>query len=82
VAVGNIFAAPSADAILTSIEHADHGRGVLLIYGNYSGDVMNCRLAARKAAAVGIEVRQLFVTDDLASAPWIRPNDGAASRAT
>jgi dihydroxyacetone kinase len=69
VAVGNIFAAPSPDAVLTSIEHADHGRGVLLIYGNYSGDVMNCRLAVRKAAAAGIKVRQLFVTDDLASAP-------------
>jgi dihydroxyacetone kinase len=69
VAIGNIFAAPSPDAILTSIEHADHGRGVLLIYGNYSGDVMNCRLAVRKAAAAGIDVRQLFVTDDLASAP-------------
>jgi dihydroxyacetone kinase len=69
VAVGNIFAAPSPDAILTSIEHADCGRGVLLVYGNYSGDVMNCRLAVRKAAAAGIDVRQLFVTDDLASAP-------------
>src|SRR6266516_1016267 len=69
VAVGNIFAAPSPDAIFASIEHADRGRGVLLVYGNYSGDVMNCRLAVRKAAAAGIEVRQLFVTDDLASAP-------------
>jgi len=69
VAVGNIFAAPPPDAILTSIEQADRGRGVLLIYGNYSGDVMNCRLAVRKAAAAGIDVRQLFVTDDLASAP-------------
>lgn len=69
VAVGNIFAAPPPDAILASIEQADSGRGVLLIYGNYSGDVMNCRLAVRKAAAAGIDVRQLFVTDDLASAP-------------
>lgn len=69
VAVGNVFAAPPPDAILASIEHADRGRGVLLIYGNYSGDVMNCRLAVRKAAAAGIDVRQLFVTDDLASAP-------------
>jgi dihydroxyacetone kinase len=68
VAVGNIFAAPSPDAILTSIQHADRGRGVLLVYGNYSGDVMNCRLAVRRAAAAGIEVRQLFVSDDLASA--------------
>jgi dihydroxyacetone kinase len=69
VAVGNVFAAPPPDAILASIEHADRGQGVLLIYGNYSGDVMNCRLAVRKAAAAGIDVRQLFVTDDLASAP-------------
>ncbi len=68
VAIGNVFAAPSPDAILTSIQHADRGRGVLLVYGNYSGDVLNCRLAVRKAAAVGIEVRQLFVCDDLASA--------------
>lgn len=68
VAVGNIFTSPSPDAILTSIQHADRGRGVLLVYGNYSGDVMNCRLAVRQAAAAGIEVRQLFVTDDLASA--------------
>lgn len=68
VAVGNIFTSPSPDAILTSIQHADRGRGVLLVYGNYSGDVMNCRLAVRRAAATGIEVRQLFVSDDLASA--------------
>ena len=69
VAVGNVFAAPSPDAVLGSIRAADSGRGVVLIYGNYSGDVMNCRLAVRKAAAEGIDVRQVFVTDDVASAP-------------
>jgi dihydroxyacetone kinase-like protein len=68
VAVGNVFAAPPPDVVLESIVEADHGSGVLLVYGNYSGDVMNCRLAVRKAAAAGIDVRQLFVTDDLASA--------------
>jgi dihydroxyacetone kinase len=68
VAVGNVFAAPAPDAILDSIKAADHGLGVLVVYGNYNGDVLNCRLAARKAAALGIEVRQVFVTDDLASA--------------
>ena len=74
VAVGNIFTSPSPDAILTSIQHADRGRGVLLVYGNYSGDVMNCRLAVRRAAAAGIEVRQLFVSDDLASAAADEPD--------
>lgn len=68
VAIGNVFAAPPPEVIFRSIQEADHGRGVLLVYGNYSGDVMNCRLAARKAKAAGIEVRQFFVTDDLASA--------------
>lgn len=73
VAVGNVFAAPSPDAILSSIQEAERGRGVLLVYGNYSGDVMNCRLAVRRAAAAGIEVRQLFVSDDLASAAADEP---------
>lgn len=68
-AIGNVFAAPSADAILASIEAANHGAGVILMYGNYSGDVLNCRLAARRAAAAGISVRSLFTTDDVASAP-------------
>ena len=68
-AVGNVFAAPSPDVVLGSIEAADHGAGVLMIYGNYSGDVMNCRLAAKRASAAGIEVRSLFTTDDVASAP-------------
>ena len=68
-AIGNVFAAPSADAILASIEAANHGAGVILMYGNYSGDVLNCRLAARRAEAAGISVRSLFTTDDVASAP-------------
>jgi dihydroxyacetone kinase len=68
-AVGNVFAAPSQDAVLASIEAANHGAGVILMYGNYSGDVLNCRLATRRAEAKGIIVRSLFATDDVASAP-------------
>ena len=67
-AVGNIFAAPSPDIIYESIVEADSGKGVVLAYGNYTGDVLNCRLAAQRAAAAGIEVRQVFVSDDIASA--------------
>jgi len=68
-AAGNIFAAPGPDIILESIRAADHGRGVVLLYGNYSGDVLNCRLAIQRAAAEGIDVRAVFVSDDVASAP-------------
>jgi dihydroxyacetone kinase len=68
-AAGNIFAAPSPDIIADAIRAADHGQGVVLIYGNYTGDVLNCRLAVRRAAAEGIDVRMVFVSDDVASAP-------------
>jgi phosphoenolpyruvate---glycerone phosphotransferase subunit DhaK len=68
-AAGNIFAAPSPDIVLESIRHANHGQGVVLVYGNYSGDVLNCKLASQRAAAEGIDVRSVFVSDDVASAP-------------
>ena len=44
-------------------------KGVLLAYGNYAGDIMNFGIAAERAAAEGIEVRTVLVTDDVASAP-------------
>jgi dihydroxyacetone kinase len=68
-AAGNIFAAPSPEIIAESIRLADHGRGVLLAYGNYMGDVLNCRLAIQTVTAEGIDVRTVFVSDDVASAP-------------
>ena len=67
-AIGNIFAAPAPETVLESIRRADHGKGVVLLYGNYTGDVLNCRLAVQRAAAEGIEVRSVFVNDDVASA--------------
>jgi dihydroxyacetone kinase len=68
-AVGNIFAAPSPDTCLDAIRAVSTGMGVLLLYGNYAGDVMNFGIAAAWAAAEGIEVRTVLVTDDVASAP-------------
>jgi dihydroxyacetone kinase len=40
-----------------------------LSYGNYAGDILNFGLAAEDAAAEGIDVRTVLVTDDVASAP-------------
>jgi dihydroxyacetone kinase len=68
-ALGNIFAAPSPDVCLDAIRAASTGMGVLLSYGNYAGDVLNFGLAAEQAAAEGIDVRTVLVTDDVASAP-------------
>lgn len=68
-ACGNIFASPPPNVVLAAIRAANMGRGVLMAYGNYAGDVMNFGLAAQMATAEGIEVREIRVADDVASAP-------------
>jgi phosphoenolpyruvate---glycerone phosphotransferase subunit DhaK len=69
VAVGNVFASPSADAMHAVMRAVDGGRGVLQLYGNYGGDTMNFGLAADFAEADGIEVATVLAADDVASAP-------------
>jgi dihydroxyacetone kinase len=68
-AVGNVFASPSADAMLAVSRDIHAGRGVLYLYGNYGGDVMNFDLAAELADAEGIKVATVLGADDVASAP-------------
>ena len=45
------------------------GAGVLFMYGNYSGDVMNFDMASEVLAMEGVEARTVLTTDDIASAP-------------
>jgi phosphoenolpyruvate---glycerone phosphotransferase subunit DhaK len=68
-AVGNVFASPSADTMLEVTRAIDGSAGVLYVYGNYGGDVMNFDLAAEDAKDAGIEVRTVLGADDVASAP-------------
>ncbi|KHO27750.1 dihydroxyacetone kinase [Mycolicibacterium setense] len=66
--VGNIFTSPSTQEA-ASVARAAHGdAGVLLITGNYAGDVMNFGLAVTQLQSEGIDARYLAVTDDIASA--------------
>ncbi len=69
VAVGDVFASPSSEQILEATRAVDGGAGVLYLYGNYSGDVMNFDLAAELALAEGIETSTVLAGDDVASAP-------------
>jgi phosphoenolpyruvate---glycerone phosphotransferase subunit DhaK len=68
-AIGNVFASPPPDPILECTKAASGGAGVLYMYGNYAGDVMNFDMAAEMAAMEDIEVRTVLTTDDVASAP-------------
>jgi dihydroxyacetone kinase-like protein len=68
-AVGNVFASPPPDPIMACTRAIDGGAGVLYMYGNYAGDVMNFDMAAEMMALDDIEVRTVLTTDDIASAP-------------
>lgn len=68
-AVGDVFQSPSSDQVLEVTRRVHGGGGVLYLYGNYGGDVMNFDMAAELAALEGIEVRTVLVADDVASAP-------------
>ena len=68
-AVGNVFASPPPDPIIECAKAVDHGAGILFMYGNYAGDVMNFDMAAEMLAMDDIDVRTVVTTDDVASAP-------------
>ena len=69
VAVGDVFQSPTAEQMLAVTKQANSGAGVLYIYGNYGGDVMNFDFATELAAAEGIRVETVLGADDVASAP-------------
>lgn len=69
VSVGNVFASPSADDMLAATKEVDGGAGVLYLFGNYGGDVMNFEMAAEVAGAENIPVKLSVAADDVASAP-------------
>lgn len=74
VAVGEIFSSPTARSFLDAFKTADAGKGVACLYGNYSGDNMNVRMAMEDAEDSGIVVKKVVANDDVASAPKKEPH--------
>ncbi|MEM7695604.1 MAG: dihydroxyacetone kinase subunit DhaK [Pseudomonadota bacterium] len=68
-AVGDVFNSPSAEQMADVTRKIDGGKGVVYIYGNYGGDVMNFDMAAEMVDMEDIAVRTVLVKDDVASAP-------------
>ena len=66
---GQIFASPSSAIILEAIKAANSGTGVLLVYCNYAGDVLNFNMAQEMAIDEGIKVDQVRINDDISSGP-------------
>ena len=69
VAIGEVFASPTAKSFHAAFGEADGGQGVACLYGNYAGDNMNVKMAVKLAAKDGVTVRTVIANDDVASAP-------------
>lgn len=67
-AMGNLFASPSAQQIYNVARAANNGGGVLLMFGNYAGDVLHFGQACERLRGDGIPCDILAVTDDISSA--------------
>ncbi|MDY6419692.1 MAG: dihydroxyacetone kinase subunit DhaK, partial [Succinivibrio dextrinosolvens] len=67
--VGGVFQSPSPEQMLNVTKEIDQGAGVLYIYGNYGGDIMNFDMAKDMADMEDIEVRQVVAGEDVLSAP-------------
>ena len=63
---GEVFTSPVPDQMLAATKAVDGGAGVVHIVKNYTGDVMNFKLAAEDAADEGIDVESVLVDDDVA----------------
>lgn len=68
-AVGNVFQSPSADQWYQTAKAAEAGKGVLFIYGNYTGDIMNYEMAKEMLDMEDIRAEEVRGFDDVASAP-------------
>ena len=63
---GEVFTSPVPEQMLAATKAVDGGAGVIHIVKNYTGDVMNFKLAAEDAADEGISVESVLVDDDVA----------------
>lgn len=66
--IGGVFQSPSSMQLYDLTKTVDQGAGVLYIYGNYGGDIMNFELAKEMVEIDGISVEQVVAGDDVASA--------------
>jgi dihydroxyacetone kinase-like protein len=63
---GQVFTSPVPDQIIAATMAVNGGAGVLHIVKNYTGDVLNFRMAAELAEDEDIEVASVIVNDDVA----------------
>ena len=63
---GEVFTSPVPDQMLAATKAVDGGAGVVHIVKNYTGDVMNFKMAEEDAADEGLAVESVLIDDDVA----------------
>ncbi|HEX6487736.1 MAG TPA: dihydroxyacetone kinase subunit DhaK [Candidatus Dormibacteraeota bacterium] len=63
---GEVFTSPVPDQMLAATKAVNGGAGVVHIVKNYTGDVLNFKMAAEDAADEGIRVTSVVIDDDVA----------------
>ena len=63
---GEVFTSPVPAQMLAATKAVDGGAGVVHIVKNYTGDVLNFKLAAEDAADEGVKVTSVVIDDDVA----------------
>lgn len=67
-AIGDVFASPSVEQMADAMRAANGGAGVLRLYGNYGGDIMNFDMAGEMLQMEDIPATTVLLADDVASA--------------
>ena len=74
--VGGVFQSPSPEQVFNVTKEVDTGAGVLYIYGNYNGDILNFDMGAEMADfEEGIRVETVVAGEDVASAGPSAPGE-------
>jgi dihydroxyacetone kinase-like protein len=63
---GDVFSAPAADYVYNTSKLVASPKGVLHIINNYTGDRMSFEMGREMAEADGVEIKTIFVNDDVA----------------
>ncbi len=76
--VGGVFQSPSAEQIFNVTKEVEAGAGVLYLYGNYTGDIMNFDMAAEMCELEDIPTRSIVGADDVLSSQSVENRRGVA----
>lgn len=77
-AVGGVFQSPSAEQIFEISREVESGAGVLYLYGNYTGDIMNFDMAAELCELEDIQTASIVGADDVNSSTDVNARRGVA----